>query len=264
MFFGNQNLNLRLLEAFVFRQGKTVSFCRKRSFCALSFRLYSKNAVFSWKGGAFNALSGDLIFTPANLDYERKCDADEVIVAHFMCDDLGFSGLERFTPQESKAYEPLFLRLVSAYESKPNAYAATAVLYEILALVAEECGQEQSVERQKIADGLARMNDGFADPAFSVAQVSRECGLSEVSFRAMFEKVMGVKPIEYLTKLKIDKAIRLLSVGGFKMEEIAEQVGYCDAKYFATVFKKVVGVSPRRYRAPSPADFDGVQKPKKD
>ncbi|MCX8131216.1 MAG: response regulator transcription factor [Clostridia bacterium] len=64
----------------------------------------------------------------------------------------------------------------------------------------------------------------------------------------LFKQVVGESYIEYLTKVRINHAKRLLKETNLKAYEIAEKVGYTDSQYFSTCFKKVVGVSPTDYR----------------
>jgi YesN/AraC family two-component response regulator len=52
----------------------------------------------------------------------------------------------------------------------------------------------------------------------------------------------------YLQKVRINNACRLLANTNNKIEEIAHFVGYSDTKFFNSIFKKVLGSTPREYR----------------
>jgi AraC-like DNA-binding protein len=65
----------------------------------------------------------------------------------------------------------------------------------------------------------------------------------------IFRKKMGVTPMHYRNLVRVDKAKLLLLDRTLKMEEIAERVGFEDAKYFARVFKKETGASPSEFRS---------------
>ena len=62
-----------------------------------------------------------------------------------------------------------------------------------------------------------------------------------------FKKMTGVKFIDYLTELRIDKSKQLLSGTTMKIHEVAEQVGYRHS-YFNRIFKKNACLSPSEYR----------------
>lgn len=54
--------------------------------------------------------------------------------------------------------------------------------------------------------------------------------------------------MEYLTKIRMDKAKELLTTTECSMKEICSMVGYADPNYFSRSFKKNVGVTPTEYK----------------
>jgi two-component system, response regulator YesN len=64
----------------------------------------------------------------------------------------------------------------------------------------------------------------------------------------LFKTQTGENFVDYLTKIRIEKAKVLLRNVKIKTYEVGQMVGYEDATYFSKVFKKVVGVSPSEYR----------------
>jgi AraC family transcriptional regulator len=59
---------------------------------------------------------------------------------------------------------------------------------------------------------------------------------------------MGIAPHQYLVKLRVEKARKLLAQQTMSVEEVASRVGYADKAHFAAQFRKIVGISPKRYR----------------
>jgi YesN/AraC family two-component response regulator len=55
-------------------------------------------------------------------------------------------------------------------------------------------------------------------------------------------------PKLYIDRLKIQKAAELLMSNRLKVIDIAERLGYVDQYHFSRRFKKLTGLSPRRYR----------------
>ena len=62
----------------------------------------------------------------------------------------------------------------------------------------------------------------------------------------MFKEELGETFVEYLTRIRIDKAKQLLKEGN-SVKETAKLVGFCDVAYFNKVFKKHVGVTAAKY-----------------
>ena len=73
------------------------------------------------------------------------------------------------------------------------------------------------------------------------------CYLSRNRFNHVFREITGFPPNVYLTKIRIERAKKLLRDVGMSVGECAESVGYRDVNYFCRVFKKETGVSPKKY-----------------
>lgn len=54
--------------------------------------------------------------------------------------------------------------------------------------------------------------------------------------------------IEYVNKVRVNKSCNLLEDDAIPISNIASMVGFCDQSYYTKVFKKEIGVSPKRYR----------------
>ncbi|TBL80273.1 response regulator [Paenibacillus thalictri] len=81
------------------------------------------------------------------------------------------------------------------------------------------------------------------------ADIAEHVRLSRSYLSDLFSKEMGESLSEALTRIRMDEAKRLLSGGEKKVYEVAEAVGFQDAKTFAKTFKRVVGCSPKEYES---------------
>jgi transcriptional regulator GlxA family with amidase domain len=72
--------------------------------------------------------------------------------------------------------------------------------------------------------------------------------LNERTFLRRFRKATGVAPLEYLQRLRIEKAKQLLAGSSQQLDLITRSVGYEDVSSFRRLFKQVVGISPTIYR----------------
>ncbi len=70
----------------------------------------------------------------------------------------------------------------------------------------------------------------------------------------LFTKQMGISPINYLIKKRIDESKNLLSTTNYTIKDITSIVGFSNSSYFSQMFKKVTGTSPRAYRNSTPAN----------
>ena len=82
----------------------------------------------------------------------------------------------------------------------------------------------------------------------SLDDVSREVNISPYYFSKLFKEESGENFIEYLTRIRIDRARELLAGSEHSIKEISGMVGYADPNYFSRIFKKQTGMTPREYR----------------
>ena len=82
---------------------------------------------------------------------------------------------------------------------------------------------------------------------WKLTALAQEAGMSRTGFAVAFKRLVGVAPIEYLTRWRMMLARERLLTSAEGIAGIAEHVGYDSESAFSTAFKRVVGCSPRRY-----------------
>lgn len=83
----------------------------------------------------------------------------------------------------------------------------------------------------------------------SAKDVAGILGYSDVYFSKVFKQLFDDNFINYLTKIRIDRAKVLLKDISFNIKEVGKSVGYADSNYFTKVFKRSIGMSPSEYRS---------------
>jgi len=71
--------------------------------------------------------------------------------------------------------------------------------------------------------------------------------LTPTSYSRKFKKSMGVSPIDYITRIRIEEAKVRLAQGSSSVKEVSALVGYPNEFYFSRVFKQSVGIAPNLY-----------------
>jgi transcriptional regulator GlxA family with amidase domain len=82
----------------------------------------------------------------------------------------------------------------------------------------------------------------------SVPDLAKNVNCSESYFSRLFKQETGTAPAEYIIKIRIDKAKKLLSSTAKNATEIALKCGFASTAHFSGTFRKLVGVSPLQYR----------------
>lgn len=80
----------------------------------------------------------------------------------------------------------------------------------------------------------------------SIEDVAKYCAISTTSLKNTFITYAGVGVHSYFLKMKISRAINLLSEG-VSVSDIAQKLGFSSQAYFSAAFKRETGISPSKY-----------------
>lgn len=125
--------------------------------------------------------------------------------------------------------------------------------YEVLLGWINEINQKLSSEyedyknKQKIQKAIQYVCLNYHRD-LNMATVSNEISMNYSLFSYLFKQYTGMNFVNYLKKLRITEAKRLLEASDLKIFEISNQIGYENEKHFMKVFRGVCGVSPSEYR----------------
>lgn len=101
------------------------------------------------------------------------------------------------------------------------------------------------------------IRENYNDGNISLNAVCKHLFISTSYFSQIFKNHTGETFIEYLTRVRVEKARELLIGTGLKTYEISERVGYSDPHYFSLIFKKATSLTPTEYREKAMKENDG-------
>lgn len=84
--------------------------------------------------------------------------------------------------------------------------------------------------------------------SITLEDVSNQVGLNSSYFSKMFKDETGESYTDYLNRARVEGSKHLLNQSSFSLVDIAQMVGFNDQSYFTKIFKKIVGVSPGKFR----------------
>lgn len=99
-----------------------------------------------------------------------------------------------------------------------------------------------------IMEALSYISEHYGDETISVGVIAESLGISEGHLSHLFKKETEYTVMGYITRYRMQAAMKLLANCRYKVYEVAELVGYRDITYFSSTFKKIVGVSPSEYQ----------------
>lgn len=82
----------------------------------------------------------------------------------------------------------------------------------------------------------------------TLADLAAQAQINEKYLCRFFKEYTGQTPIDYINRLRIDRACYEISIGGLNVTEAAFESGFNELSYFSKVFKRYKGVSPGEYR----------------
>ncbi|MFS0869855.1 helix-turn-helix domain-containing protein [Paenibacillus xylanilyticus] len=144
--------------------------------------------------------------------------------------------------EEPARYEP--------WQPEPDADAADLRdmlfhhLYGLMHTYYSQMGQGQASHVQK---AIAYIESGLAQE-ISLQQVAGQVHLHPGHLSELFKKETGITFGDFVTNMRIRRAMEMLAVSPAKVSEVAAISGYEDVKYFSRLFKKHTGKTPSEFR----------------
>lgn len=214
-----------------------------------------------YEGTSFPVSAGDVVVLPAGQahsyasDHQRPWTVYWVHYAGLLSDTMTDWLAAKGGPVHRLGLNARLLALFDAQfglrDQGSNWDAALHACHQLqflLSHIAQMLGQAaDSAGRLDIARIKGLMMAHIHDH-IDLAALAEDAALSKYHFAKLFKAQTGQSPIHYFIELKMQQACYLLDTSRQPIKQVALNLGYEDAYYFSRLFKKVMGVSPARYR----------------
>lgn len=241
MIYNFDGLSFQILTIDRFLHNEGTYSVKARPYAALSFRVSGKGD-FTIGDKNLSVKPGDVLFIPANLPYEVEYSVSESIVIHL--ESCNYCEAEAFFVEDPYELSLLFLRLLEEWQERHSVNGAKSSVYGILEKI--ERDKMVSIEKTAFARCLQYIETNFGDPSLDIGAVCNEGFISVSSLQRAFLQHFGMSPMQYVIKLRMDKALGLLMKNRLSVKEISSLCGFSDEKYFSRAFKKRYGYPPSR------------------
>jgi AraC-like DNA-binding protein len=194
------------------------------------------------------------------LNMLRREHVDLVLLDLMMPKLNGFGVLEAMRREESMRDIPVIVltgQVLSESDMGRLNRGVTTVLSKGIFSQEETLAHlETALERNRtlsdeaqrlVRQAMAYIHEHYAEP-ISRADLAEHVALSEDYLTDCFRKELGVTPITYINRYRVNQAKILLSETFKSITEIALDVGFSDSSYFSRVFRRETGMSPTDYR----------------
>ncbi|MDR1158982.1 MAG: response regulator [Oscillospiraceae bacterium] len=134
-------------------------------------------------------------------------------------------------------------------EAITNAMTPKDLTENLYAILDHFHGVECKVVQKELIVNIERYLQQNYNKNITNAMLSQEFGFVPSYVSKVFRRHKGVSPAEYMTRLRIEKAKRMIvGQSDLRMKDIAQFLGYSDPYYFSKIFKKETGQWPSQYQ----------------
>ena len=207
--------------------------------------------------GVLEAQAGEIVYLPYGAAYSNEVLQEET--EYYQIDFLLFEGqqpvsllpeIKTFPREFGRKLLPEVEQIYDTYIShRPgrDLLCAAGVLKLLAALrEGDGMGQKQDKAMEKIQRSVEYIREHFTENT-SVEELAAMSYTCVSNLELAFRKCLGMTPIAYRNKLRMDYARRLLAEG-LSIEEAAKASGFKDYFYFSRQFKKETGMTPGQYK----------------
>ena len=226
-------------------------FVRKYVCVQLAFK---GEAVLKTEGKAYHLTPGTLFVTFPYQKYELADSKNFTFLYITFDGDAAIKLLSQFGIDKDHAVYTDFGHLTDFWMTSIRRVNPSNILVlteSVLLYTLSYVGQHRSESEAYTSrdfDGIVEyIDNNFADPELSVSKVADIFDFSGKYLSALFVKNMNMKFTEYLTKIRMEQAEKMLQAEKIPIAELARKCGYTDAFYFSRVFKNHMGVPPSQY-----------------
>ena len=221
-----------------------------RGFSSLSYRKSGKISIKT-ENVSFVSGAGSLTFVPRDCKYFTEVfEPGEMILLHFWTADGSpelFDEPTLIIPSDREAFLNAFLRGMR-HSASGAEYSAMADAYRLLAELEKEISHTSEDTPYNMIKAREYIDANIDDPQLRVSYLAELNGTSEVYFRREFKKYFSETPIEYIKRKRIELACNLISTELYSVTDVAIRSGFDSISYFSSEFKRMTGISPKKYR----------------
>lgn len=254
------NLNIELQHAEWSSLGKEWN----SSYTCDSFaRIYYVSAGSAqMRHGAGNYLlrPGHLYLIPPYSDFSYRCKNHfEVYWLHSTASASGgrnlfslFNWNYEIVPTNSADTESMFkdimrLHRTAGIQAELQIHGMIAEMLSLFIISGNSTNEPLKPGMDRFLPVMDYINENLKND-LSVGRLAKLVRLNRVRFSTEFHRLFGMPPAEYVRAHRIGKAQELLLNSGWKLDQIASELGFCDRFHFSRTFTRMTGRAPASFR----------------
>ncbi|MFB5661862.1 AraC family transcriptional regulator [Alteribacillus sp. HJP-4] len=182
----------------------------------------------------------EFVFIILGGEYTRSCWSDI----------LQLNGPVMDVPPDAKVIQSLFTiydetstgRITDSYYASAKAYEFIMECYRFVKKIDKKVDLPPHMSK-----AITYLHASYQKPV-TVEELAELAELSRGYFIKQFQEFFHLTPKQYITRLRIQYAVELLQNTDLPVKTIALKTGFSDDNYFYKVFRKMIGISPGKFR----------------
>lgn len=147
-------------------------------------------------------------------------------------------------------FEDIYRALTKSFDMKEIQYANSALYYflgTIKHLSDYRSGHSEGRTDSSIIERCRHYLMENIERKITQEELCEYTGYSKSSLSLQFHREIGISPMRYIQRVRLETAINLLEKGGMKINQVCYKVGISDPYYFSRLFRKVTGRTASSY-----------------
>lgn len=210
--------------------------------------------------------AGDMVFIPKGAFHKTNIEQNKNAERIILVFDDEFAGEEfakyinemkknkhmRFPEHELLKVDEIFNKIEKENQKKEPDYVEMQKLYlrELFILISrhrQKDPQSKTDDSFKLIEDIMHFISQNPDADLSLEALSKKYSISPNYLSKQFKKISGLLLSEYINISRVYAAERLLKQNDIPITEVATKCGFNDSNYFAAVFKRYKGITPKKY-----------------
>lgn len=176
--------------------------------------------------------------------------AKEIINNIYTPKEIRISNKSRFQ-ERLDLFEEIYYNFSLSYIKEYMIYSSICLFYFLASFIYITQFRNKYMINHKEDIFIQKVNHFMKENIYNnlkLNDIAQYFNYSTSHFIFLFKKEFQESPISYFLKLKVQKACEYLELTNLKIIEISNCLGFEDPAYFSRLFKKIMGISPQKYR----------------
>lgn len=217
----------------------------KRSAVAIGEGEHHHNTIYMRYSSEYQILNEEQVYKQASIFCEEQLN-----------NDLGYPLFFPMVPflQENEIED--FNSIISLYENNTqySRLKANLKLLSLLMSISEDeiskiISKRKGVLNRSIVQKMTSLINADYNKITGLQYIADTLNYNPTYLSAVFKRNIGTSPIEYLNRIRVEKAKKLIEDGKLTFQEISDEVGVKNYYYFSRIFKRFTNMTMSQYQS---------------